>query len=111
MVLRHAGHTSADRGDSHLRFSGALLSDAGDDYSFAITHAVRGLVGLVLVFNVYLVYQQLQINRIRRQVTEQAFSVDKVELLAEEIYKVAVIDSLTSLHNRRYALGSGSRMR
>jgi two-component system cell cycle response regulator len=81
----------------------ALLSEAGEGYSFAIIHAVRGLVGLVLLFNVYVVYQQVQINRIRRQVTQQAFSVGKVETLAEEVYKVAVLDSLTGLHNRRYA--------
>ena len=81
----------------------ALLSQAGDAYSFSIIQAVRGLVGLVLVFNVYVIYQQVQINRIRRQVTEQAFSVDKVEMLAEEVYKVAIIDSLTGLHNRRYS--------
>ncbi len=80
-----------------------LLSQASDAYSFAIVHAVRGLVGLVLIFNVYVVYQQVQINRIRRQVTEQAFSVDKAGMLAEEAYRVAVMDSLTSLYNRRYA--------
>jgi two-component system, cell cycle response regulator len=81
----------------------ALLSQAGEAYSFPLVQAVRGLVGLVLIFNVYVIYQQLEINRIRRQVTEQAFSVDKVETLAEEVYKVAVMDSLTDLHNRRYA--------
>jgi diguanylate cyclase (GGDEF)-like protein len=81
----------------------ALLSQTGDAYAFSINQAVRGLVGLVLVFNVYVIYQQVQLNRIRRQMTEQAFSVDKVEMLAEEIYKVAVLDSLTGLHNRRYA--------
>src|ERR1700693_2411640 len=81
----------------------ALLSRTGDAYSFSINQAVRGLVGLVLVFNVYVIYQQVQLNRIRRQMTEQAFSVDKVETLAEEVYKVAVLDSLTGLYNRPYS--------
>jgi diguanylate cyclase (GGDEF)-like protein len=36
-------------------------------------------------------------------VTEQGFSVDKVGMLAEEIHKLAVLDSLTGLFNRRYA--------
>jgi diguanylate cyclase (GGDEF)-like protein len=81
----------------------ALLSQVGDGSSFSLTHAVRGLVGLVLIFNVYVIYQQVQLNRIRNQVTQQAFSVDKVEMLAEEVYKVAVLDSLTGLHNRRYS--------
>jgi len=81
----------------------ALLSQGGDDYAFSITQAVRGLVGLVLLFNVYVIYQQVQINRIRRRVTEQGFSVDKVGMLAEEVYRLAVLDSLTGLFNRRYA--------
>jgi diguanylate cyclase (GGDEF)-like protein len=81
----------------------ALLSQAGDAYSFSIIQAVRGLVGLVLLFNVYVIYQQVQINRLRRQMAAQALSVDKVEMLAEEVYKVAVVDSLTGLYNRRYS--------
>ena len=80
-----------------------LLSQTGDVYSFSINQAVRGLVGLVLVFNVYVIYQQVQLHRIRRQMIEQAFSVDKVETLAEEVYKVALLDSLTGLHNRSYS--------
>src|SRR6266567_6174549 len=31
-----------------------------------ITNAIRGLVGMVLLFDIYTVYQQLQICRIRR---------------------------------------------
>jgi diguanylate cyclase (GGDEF)-like protein len=80
----------------------ALLNDVDGAYSFFLDHAVRGLVGLVLVFNVYVVYQQLQINRIRHQVTDQVFAVDKVEVMAQEIYKMAILDPLTGLFNRRY---------
>ena len=80
----------------------ALLSDADRFYSFFLNQAVRGLVGLVLVFNVYLIYQQLQITRIRRQLTDQVCAVDKVEELAQEVYKMALLDPLTGLFNRRY---------
>jgi len=38
---------------------------------FSLPQAVRGLVGLVLIFDVYTVYQQLQIHRIRRQLNER----------------------------------------
>jgi PAS domain-containing protein len=38
---------------------------------FFLPQAVRGLVGLVLVFDVYTIYQQLQIHRIRRQLMER----------------------------------------
>ncbi len=38
---------------------------------FELTHSVRGLVGLVLLFDVYVIYQQLQIYRIRRQLIQR----------------------------------------
>ena len=80
----------------------ALLSGADGYYSFFLNQAVRGLVGMVLIFNVYVIYQQLQISRIRRQLTDQVFAVDKVETLAQEVYKMALLDPLTGLFNRRY---------
>src|SRR5690242_2376509 len=80
----------------------ALLSGMDNDYSFFLNQAVRGLVGMVLIFNVYVIYQQLQISRIRRQLTDQVFAVDKVETLAQEVYKMALLDPLTGLFNRRY---------
>lgn len=79
-----------------------LLSGEDSDYSFFLNHAIRGLVGMVLVFNVYVIYQQLQISRIRRQLTDQVFAVDKVEAIAQEVYKMALLDPLTGLFNRRY---------
>src|SRR5207244_4824446 len=80
----------------------ALLSEVGSDYSFLLNQAVRGLVGLVLIFNVYVIYQQLQISRIRQQLTDQVFAVDKAGTLAHEVYKMALLDPLTGLFNRRY---------
>jgi len=80
----------------------ALLSGEDTYYSFFLNQAVRGLVGMVLIFNVYVIYQQLEISRIRRQLTDQVFAVDKVETLAQEVYKMALLDPLTGLFNRRY---------
>ncbi len=43
-----------------------------DFYSlFLFPQAVRGLVGMVLLFDVYTIYQQLQIHRIRRQLLQR----------------------------------------
>lgn len=70
-------------------------------YSFFLSQAVRGLIGLVLLFSVYTIYQQHLINRIRGQLADQMDSVAKVEMLTQEVYKLAVLDSLTNLHNRR----------
>ncbi|MGB7024040.1 MAG: GGDEF domain-containing protein [Candidatus Acidiferrales bacterium] len=83
-------------------FSFPWLMHAGEGtYSFYLSQAVRGLVGLVLLFSVYSVYQQSQINKIRGQLGDQMEAVAKVELLTEEVYKLAVLDPLTNLHNRR----------
>ena len=40
-------------------------------YSFYLNQAVRSLVGLVLIFSVYLVYQQTMIIRMRNQLADQ----------------------------------------
>jgi diguanylate cyclase (GGDEF)-like protein len=70
-------------------------------YSFFLSQAVRGLIGMVLIFSVYSVYQQYLINRIRGQLADQMDSMARVETLTQEVYKLAVLDPLTSLHNRR----------
>lgn len=57
--------------------------------TFSLEQVVRGLLALVLLFDVYVIYEQVQINAIRRQLTE-------------EIYKLSVLDSLTGLFNRRH---------
>jgi len=66
-----------------------FLSQFASFHSFFLDDMVRGLMGLVVLFNVYVVYEQVQINRIRNQV-------------AEEFYKLAFLDPLTGLFNRRY---------
>jgi diguanylate cyclase (GGDEF)-like protein len=67
----------------------ALLSESNSFYVFSLNQAMRGLLALVLVFNVYVVYEQIQINRIRRRWTDQ-------------VYKLAILDPLTGLFNRRH---------
>jgi diguanylate cyclase len=79
----------------------ALLNRDSGTYSFFLNQAVRALVGLVLVFSVYLIYQQTQITRLHHQVADQIQSLAKVETLASEVYKLAALDQLTGLYNRR----------
>ena len=79
----------------------ALLTQGEAFLTFHISQAVRGLVALVLLFNVYTVYQQLQIHRIQRQLTQQVDVLGKMEVRTEEVYKLAVLDPLTGLYNRR----------
>src|SRR6202162_3611331 len=79
----------------------ALLSLEQTTYSFYLNQAVRALVGIVLLFSVYLVYQQSMIYKLRNQLADQIESLAKVESLASEVYKLAALDQLTGLYNRR----------
>ena len=78
-----------------------LLEQSRDTYTFDLNIAMRGLVGLVLIFNVYTIYQQLQIHRIQNNLSQQNETLVRVEERTEEVYKLAVLDSLTGLYNRR----------
>lgn len=79
----------------------AMLSAEQQTYSFYLNQSVRALVGIVLLFTVYLVYQQMMIMRIRNQISDQMHSLAKVESLTNEVYKLAALDQLTGLYNRR----------
>jgi diguanylate cyclase (GGDEF)-like protein len=78
-----------------------MLNHEQSSYSFYLNQAVRALVGVVLVFSVYLIYQQLQISKLSNQLGAQIESLAKVESLASEVYKLAALDQLTGLYNRR----------
>ena len=79
----------------------ALLSREQGSYSFYLNQAVRSLVGIVLIFSVYLVHQQHTIMRMRNQLADQLQSLEKVQDLTNEVYKLAALDPLTGLYNRR----------
>jgi diguanylate cyclase (GGDEF)-like protein len=79
----------------------AMLSQEQGSYSFYLNQSVRALVGMVLLFSVYVVYQQVLIYRMRNQLADQIQSLAKVESLASEVYKLAALDQLTGLYNRR----------
>lgn len=60
-------------------------------YWFDLKECVRGLAALVLLFDIYTVYQHLQLQQIRRQLTEQH---DLFQLITENAADmIAVIDS------------------
>jgi diguanylate cyclase (GGDEF)-like protein len=84
-------------------FPASSESETGGFYPFLIDRPIYSLGGLVLVFMIYVLRQQIQINRLRWQVIEQVCAVDRVEARSQEIYELAVLDSLTGLYNRRYA--------
>jgi diguanylate cyclase (GGDEF)-like protein len=79
----------------------ALLSREQSTYSLYLNQSVRALVGLVLLFSVYVVYQRNLISKLRNELGDQMNSLAKVESLASEVYKLAALDQLTGIYNRR----------
>lgn len=88
-------------GIASFSFPGLLKDSDDGTYSLAFGQALRGLVGLVLLFIVYAVYQQLQIRRMQMALNEQLNAMDAVSARTDEVYKIALLDSLTGLSNRR----------
>jgi len=80
-----------------------LFREDGPFFRFNLNQSVRSLVGLVLLFNLYAVYQQIQIKQVHRQLREQIRIAAQQQIRAEEFFKLAVLDPLTGLHNRRFA--------
>jgi diguanylate cyclase (GGDEF)-like protein len=80
-----------------------LLKTDDAFFRFSLNQAVRGLVGLVLLFNTYTIYQQYQVKRLRRQLSEQLQAMGRLRMRAEEFHRLATIDPLTGLYNRRFA--------
>lgn len=72
-------------------------------FEFHISQSVRGLVGVVLLFNIYAIYQQIQLKRLRTELAQQIEIAAQQHMRAEEFLKLAMLDPLTELHNRRFA--------
>jgi diguanylate cyclase (GGDEF)-like protein len=85
-----------------LSFPG-LMKTEDPIFQFSLNEAARGLVGLVLLFNTYSIYQQVQIKRLRRQFSEQLQAMSRLKARAEEFHRLATVDPLTGLYNRRFA--------
>jgi diguanylate cyclase (GGDEF)-like protein len=80
-----------------------LVAPQDEFFQFSLNQAVRGLVGLVLLFNTYTIYQQAMIKRLRRQFSQQLDAMALLNVRAEELHRLATTDPLTGLANRRTA--------
>ena len=79
-----------------------ILSDKDLSSQLQIEIAVRGLLGVVLIFNVYMLYQQHLLTRLRNYLSSQMEVATEQRVRAEAFYELAILDSLTGLYNRRY---------
>jgi diguanylate cyclase (GGDEF)-like protein len=74
----------------------SVLSGAETIFKIKFTEAVFGLITLIVLFNIYSIYQEVLIKRLRRQLLEKQ---DQFYILRN----LAMIDPLTGLYNRRFA--------
>src|SRR6202162_4209896 len=72
-------------------------------FQASLNRAVRGLIGLVLIFNAYTIYQQITVKRLRRDFSKKIEEMRILQARAEEFERLAMVDSLTGLANRRAA--------
>jgi len=77
-----------------------LIVDEAES-QFNLSEHVRALIGLVLLFDIYTIYQQMQMTRLRRQLVHHLNANTALEVRAEELKNLAVLDPLTGLYNRR----------
>ena len=68
-----------------------LFEQSDPSFSFSLRQSVRGLVGLVFLFDLYTIYQQVQIQRIRRQLSEREELYRLISENAQDL--IAVIDA------------------
>jgi len=79
-----------------------LLPDDDPYYNVQLSIAVRGLLGLVLIFNVYTLYQQHLLRQLRNHLAGQIEIATEQKVRAKTFYELAILDPLTGLYNRRY---------
>ena len=73
----------------------ALVSGAETIFGIKLREAVFGLIALIVLFNIYTIYQEILIQRLRRQLLEKQ---DHSFILRS----LAMLDPLTGLYNRRF---------
>jgi diguanylate cyclase (GGDEF)-like protein len=80
-----------------------ILSNKDLSSQQEIEIAVRGLLGVVLIFNIYMLYQQHLLGRLRNYLSSQMEIATEQRVRAEAFYELAILDSLTGLYNRRFS--------
>jgi diguanylate cyclase (GGDEF)-like protein len=79
-----------------------IISSSGSISQPELTLTVRGLLGLVLIFNIYMLYQQYLLRVIRRHLATQIQVATEQKVRADTLYELAILDPLTGLYNRRF---------
>ena len=78
------------------------LLPSDSTYQLDLALAVRGLLGMILIFNIYMLYQQYLLRALRNNLAKQIEIAAEQEVRAEMFEELAILDPLTGLYNRRY---------
>lgn len=78
-----------------------ILKESDRVFQLNLSLAIHALVALVLLFNIYTVYQQWLIKRLRTQTAKHLEILSRLRIRAEEFHEMATRDPLTGLSNRR----------
>jgi diguanylate cyclase (GGDEF)-like protein len=81
----------------------ALVTVNDPFFQSGLSRAVRGLIGLVLIFNAYTIYQQIMVKKLRHQFSSKLDEMRALQIRAEKFERMARVDPLTGLYNRRVA--------
>jgi diguanylate cyclase (GGDEF)-like protein len=79
-----------------------MMPDDGSFLPFRPTRYVQGLLGFILIFATYTLYQQRVLSVLRKQLATQLRRVTAQQERANNLYEMAVLDPLTGLYNRRF---------
>jgi diguanylate cyclase (GGDEF)-like protein len=80
----------------------SILHADDPNYNVQLSIAVRGLLGLVLIFNLYTLYQQYLLKQLRKHLAGQVELATEQQVRAKTFYELAILDPLTGLYNRRF---------
>jgi uncharacterized membrane protein YhaH (DUF805 family) len=78
-----------------MSFPGLVLVN-DSFFQASLNRAVRGLIGLVLIFNAYTIYQQITVKRLRRDFSRQIEETRILQVRAEEFERLALVDTIPS---------------
>ncbi len=81
--------------------AGSVFAGHSNPFREATHRNILGLSGLILLFDIYAIYQQFVIKRMRRQVILRTARALLLRQRAWDLRRQAVIDPLTRLYNRR----------
>lgn len=81
----------------------ALFEPGDPSDKLSLQRSIRGLAGSVLLFSLYVLRQQFQIKRLRQDLTNRMHTVLHLRRAAEQFQRLAMLDPLTGLYNRRLA--------